>query len=44
MANEHGDFWLLVADNYDRVVDLQMGAKTRSMLVFPKISIREACK
>ena len=32
MANEQREFWSKVAQKYDRVVDLQIGAKTRSMV------------
>ena len=32
MTNEQAEFWSNVADRYDRVVDLQMGAKTRSIV------------
>ena len=32
MINEQRDFWSKVAQNYDRVVDLQIGGQTRSML------------
>ncbi len=32
MANEQAEFWSHVAEKYDRVVDLQIGGKTRSML------------
>jgi len=32
MANEQAEFWSRVAEKYDRVVDLQIGGKTRSML------------
>jgi len=32
MANEQAEFWSNVAEKYDRVVDLQIGGKTRSML------------
>jgi len=30
--NEQAEFWSKVADKYDRVVDLQIGGKTRSMV------------
>jgi len=32
MENELADFWSNVADRYDRVVDLQIGGNTRSMV------------
>ena len=32
MINEQRDFWSKVARNYDRVVDLQIGGQTRSIL------------
>ena len=32
MINEQREFWSKVAQNYDRVVDLQIGGQTRSML------------
>jgi len=32
MASEHRDFWSKVAQTYDRVVDLQLGPKTRSIV------------
>jgi ubiquinone/menaquinone biosynthesis C-methylase UbiE len=32
MANEQAEFWSKVADKYDRVVDLSIGGKTRSMV------------
>ena len=32
MANEQKEFWSTVAQKYDRVVDLQIGGKTRSMV------------
>jgi ABC-2 type transport system ATP-binding protein len=32
MANEQAEFWSNVADRYDRVVDLQIGGKSRSMV------------
>jgi ubiquinone/menaquinone biosynthesis C-methylase UbiE len=32
MANEQKEFWSTVAQNYDRVVDLQIGGTTRSMV------------
>jgi ABC-2 type transport system ATP-binding protein len=32
MANGQCEFWSKVAQKYDRVVDLQIGAKTRSMV------------
>lgn len=32
MANEQAEFWSSVAEKYDRVVDLQIGGNTRSML------------
>ena len=32
MANEQSEFWSKVAQKYDRVVDLQIGPKTRSMV------------
>jgi|SRR5581483_7792693 len=32
MANEQAEFWSKVAQRYDRVVDLQIGGKTRSMV------------
>ena len=32
MDDEQGKFWSKVAQNYDRVVDLQIGPKTRSMV------------
>src|SRR5262245_37701682 len=32
MANEQIEFWSNVAHRYDRVVDLQIGGKTRSMV------------
>ena len=32
MANEQSEFWSAVAERYDRVVDLQIGPKTRSMV------------
>jgi ABC-2 type transport system ATP-binding protein len=32
VAKEHAEFWSTVAGKYDRVVDLQIGGKTRSML------------
>lgn len=32
MANEQAEFWSNTANRYDRVVDLQIGGKTRSML------------
>ena len=32
MANEQGDFWSNIADRYDRVVDLQIGGRTRSLV------------
>lgn len=32
MANEQHEFWSRVAQDYDRVVDLQIGTKTRSMV------------
>jgi len=32
MANEQARFWSHVAEKYDRVVDLQIGGKTRSMI------------
>jgi ubiquinone/menaquinone biosynthesis C-methylase UbiE len=31
MADEQAEFWSKVADKYDRVADLQIGGKTRSM-------------
>ena len=31
-ANGQAEFWSNVADRYDRVVDLQIGGKTRSMV------------
>ena len=32
MANQQAGFWSSVADTYDRVADLQIGGKTRSMV------------
>jgi ubiquinone/menaquinone biosynthesis C-methylase UbiE len=32
MVNEQAEFWSKVADKYDRVVDLSIGGKTRSMV------------
>ena len=32
MANEQSEFWSKVAQNYDQVVDLSIGAQTRSMV------------
>lgn len=32
MANEQKEFWSPVAQKYDRVVDLQIGETTRSMV------------
>ena len=32
MANEQSEFWSKVAQKYDRVVDLQIGPQTRSMV------------
>jgi ubiquinone/menaquinone biosynthesis C-methylase UbiE len=32
MANEQAEFWSKVAKRYDRVADLQIGGKTRSMV------------
>jgi len=32
MANDRADFWSNVAEKYDRVVDLQIGGKTRLMV------------
>lgn len=32
MTNEQRDFWSKIAQEYDRVVDLQLGPKTRSMV------------
>jgi len=32
MADEQAEFWSSVAEKYDRVVDLQIGGNTRSML------------
>lgn len=32
MTDEQAEFWSNVADKYDRVVDLQIGGKTRSMV------------
>src|SRR5215472_5409463 len=32
MINEQREFWSKVAQNYDRVVDLQIGGQTRSMV------------
>jgi ubiquinone/menaquinone biosynthesis C-methylase UbiE len=32
MTNEQSEFWSKVADKYDRVVDLQIGPKTRSLV------------
>lgn len=32
MPDEQAEFWSKVADRYDRVVDLQIGGKTRSMV------------
>jgi ubiquinone/menaquinone biosynthesis C-methylase UbiE len=32
MANEQREFWSTVAQKYDRVVDLQIGPATRSMV------------
>jgi ABC-2 type transport system ATP-binding protein len=32
MANEQREFWSMVAQKYDQVVDLQIGALTRSMM------------
>jgi len=32
VTNEQAEFWSNVADKYDRVVDLQIGGKTRSMV------------
>src|SRR5262245_40677136 len=32
MANEQKEFWSTVAQKYDRVVDLQIGGTTRSMV------------
>jgi ubiquinone/menaquinone biosynthesis C-methylase UbiE len=32
MANEQAEFWSKVAKKYDRVADLQIGGKTRSMV------------
>ena len=32
MANEQREFWSTVAQNYDQVVDLQIGPLTRSMV------------
>jgi ubiquinone/menaquinone biosynthesis C-methylase UbiE len=32
MANEQSEFWSKVAQDYDQVVDLSLGAKTRSMV------------
>src|SRR5262245_13098412 len=32
MANEQAEFWSNVADRYDRVVDSQIGGRTRSMV------------
>jgi predicted TPR repeat methyltransferase len=29
MTNEHRKFWSIIAENYDAVVDLQIGANTR---------------
>ena len=31
MANEQREFWSTVAQNYDQVVDLQIGPLTRSI-------------
>jgi ubiquinone/menaquinone biosynthesis C-methylase UbiE len=31
-THEQAEFWARVADRYDRVVDLQLGGKTRSMV------------
>ena len=33
MVNEHTEFWSKVAQKYDRVVDLQLGPQTRSMVL-----------
>ena len=32
MANEQREFWSKIAENYDRVVDLQIGPTTRSLV------------
>jgi len=32
VANEQAEYWSNVADRYDRVVDLQIGGKTRAMV------------
>jgi len=32
MGQEQSEFWSQVAQKYDRVVDLQIGGKTRSMV------------
>src|SRR5512147_1219182 len=32
MANDQSEFWSKIAPNYDQVVDLSIGAKTRSMV------------
>lgn len=32
MANDQADFWSNVAEKYDRIVDLQIGGKTRLMV------------
>ena len=32
MANEQAEFWSKVAQSYDRVVDAQIGPKTRLMI------------
>ncbi len=32
MTNEHRKFWSTIAQNYDKVVDLQIGADTRAMV------------
>ena len=33
MSNEQSEFWSAVAPKYDRVVDLQIGPQTRSMVL-----------
>jgi predicted TPR repeat methyltransferase len=32
MTNEHRKFWSTIAQNYDKVVDLQIGVDTRAMV------------
>jgi len=32
MATDHAEFWSNITDRYDRVVDLQIGGKTRSIV------------